>query len=164
MPAGTLDPHRLAVLADALEEAGCTDPDILGHLRDPGPHYRGCHVLDLILGRLRNPVPTQIVAPKDAPAPPATDLCETPPDKDDSDGGVTQDFCDLPDDSDPITTTTAVTPSKQAVPSPGRERSPRRKRTERRHASVPLLGWRVIVADGGPGCGAHGYEGRKIDA
>jgi len=48
---GTLDPARLAVLADALEEAGCTDPDILNHLRGPGPHVRGCWALDLILGK-----------------------------------------------------------------------------------------------------------------
>jgi hypothetical protein len=51
MPAGTLDAARLAVLADALEEAGCTDPDLLKHLRGPGPHYRGCFVLDLLLGK-----------------------------------------------------------------------------------------------------------------
>jgi hypothetical protein len=51
MPAGTLDPARLAVLADALLDAGCTDPEILGHLRDPGPHWRGCHILDLLLGK-----------------------------------------------------------------------------------------------------------------
>ncbi len=51
LPAGHLDPLRLAVLADALEEAGCTSSDILGHLRGPGPHVRGCHVLDLLLGK-----------------------------------------------------------------------------------------------------------------
>jgi hypothetical protein len=50
-PHGTLDLGRLAVLADALEEAGCTDEEILGHLRGPGPHIRGCWVLDLILGK-----------------------------------------------------------------------------------------------------------------
>jgi len=43
--------EALPVLADALEEAGCTDPDILSHLRGPGPHVRGCWPLDLILGR-----------------------------------------------------------------------------------------------------------------
>lgn len=96
---GTLDPVRLAVLADAMEEAGCdgqriwlcnnqgkhqhrgkrgevihgvTHSDnpwhlhhhhdakcsymdipnpLLAHLRSPGPHVRGCHVVDLILGR-----------------------------------------------------------------------------------------------------------------
>jgi hypothetical protein len=50
-PAGTLDPVRLAVVADALEEAGCMSEDILTHLRSAGPHVRGCWVLDLILGK-----------------------------------------------------------------------------------------------------------------
>jgi hypothetical protein len=49
LPEGTLDNGRLAVLADALEEAGCTDADILGHLRGPGPHVRGCWPVDLCL-------------------------------------------------------------------------------------------------------------------
>lgn len=88
---GTLDPARLAVLADALEESGCTDEPLLRHLRGleacfkcrgtgiggdnyqdwnrggrrvtcnqcdstgwrpkRGPCVRGCHVLDLFLGR-----------------------------------------------------------------------------------------------------------------
>jgi hypothetical protein len=52
LPAGTLDALSLAVLADALEEAGCDDPAVLGHLRGPGPHVRGCHVLDALLGKL----------------------------------------------------------------------------------------------------------------
>ena len=51
LPAGTLDTRRLAVLADALEEAGCACQDILGHLRGPGPHYRGCWAIDLLLGK-----------------------------------------------------------------------------------------------------------------
>jgi hypothetical protein len=51
LPAGELDPARLAVLADALEEAGCADPEILAHLRGPGPHVRGCWVIDLLLGK-----------------------------------------------------------------------------------------------------------------
>jgi hypothetical protein len=51
MPESTLDNGRLAVLADALEEAGCTDADILGHLRGPGPHVRGCWPVDLCLGK-----------------------------------------------------------------------------------------------------------------
>jgi hypothetical protein len=48
---GTLDTDRLAVLADALEEAGCADADLLGHLRGPGPHVRGCFVVDFLLGK-----------------------------------------------------------------------------------------------------------------
>jgi len=51
LPEGTLDNSRLAVLADALEEAGCTNQDILGHLRGPGPHVRGCWPVDLVLGK-----------------------------------------------------------------------------------------------------------------
>ena len=51
LPAGTLDVLHLAVLADALEEAGCDDPAVVGHLRGPGPHVRGCHVLDALLGK-----------------------------------------------------------------------------------------------------------------
>jgi hypothetical protein len=42
---------RLPILADALEEAGCTDTDILDHCREPGPHVRGCWVVDLLLGK-----------------------------------------------------------------------------------------------------------------
>jgi hypothetical protein len=40
---------RLPVLADALEEAGCTNPEILDHCRNPAPHARGCWLIDLIL-------------------------------------------------------------------------------------------------------------------
>src|SRR5262249_43566761 len=39
----------LPILADALEEAGCDDPDILTHCRAAGPHVRGCWVIDLLL-------------------------------------------------------------------------------------------------------------------
>lgn len=42
---------RLPILADALEEAGCADDDILSHCREDGPHARGCWVLDLLLGK-----------------------------------------------------------------------------------------------------------------
>ncbi len=42
---------RLPILADALEDAGCTNADILNHLRGPGPHVRGCWVVDLLLGK-----------------------------------------------------------------------------------------------------------------
>jgi hypothetical protein len=51
LPAGTLEPDRLAILADALEESGCTDADILNHLRGPGPHVRGCFAVDAILDK-----------------------------------------------------------------------------------------------------------------
>jgi hypothetical protein len=51
LPAGVLDLSRLAILADALEEAGCHDTDILGHCRGPGPHVRGCWLVDLVAGR-----------------------------------------------------------------------------------------------------------------
>lgn len=51
LPAGTLDNARLAVLADALEEAGCISADLLNHLRGPGPHVRGCWAVDLLLGK-----------------------------------------------------------------------------------------------------------------
>jgi len=52
LPEGHLDLQRLAVLADALEEAGVGDADILGHLRQQGAvHVRGCFVLDLLLGK-----------------------------------------------------------------------------------------------------------------
>jgi hypothetical protein len=50
MPTGHLDCIRLAILADALEEAGCTSSDVLDHLRRPGPHVRGCWAVDLSLG------------------------------------------------------------------------------------------------------------------
>jgi hypothetical protein len=42
---------RMQQLADALEEAGCDDPDILAHCRQPGEHVRGCWVVDLLLGK-----------------------------------------------------------------------------------------------------------------
>jgi hypothetical protein len=41
----------LPILADALEEAGCTNADILDHCRRPGEHVRGCWVIDLLLGK-----------------------------------------------------------------------------------------------------------------
>jgi hypothetical protein len=43
---------RLPFLADALEEAGCTDAALLGHLRGLGPHVLGCFALDAVLGKL----------------------------------------------------------------------------------------------------------------
>jgi hypothetical protein len=50
LPSGELDPLRLAVLADALEEVGCNS-ECISPLRSPGPHVRGCWAIDLILGK-----------------------------------------------------------------------------------------------------------------
>jgi hypothetical protein len=43
--------EELSVLADALEEAGCADGDLVAHCREPGGHVRGCWALDWILGK-----------------------------------------------------------------------------------------------------------------
>jgi hypothetical protein len=51
LPSGHLSAPRLAMLAAALEEVGCTDAKVLGHLREPGPHVRGCFAVDAVLGR-----------------------------------------------------------------------------------------------------------------
>jgi hypothetical protein len=50
LPCDELEQDRLAVLADALEDAGCSNTDVLSHLRGPGPHSPGCWALDLCLG------------------------------------------------------------------------------------------------------------------
>jgi hypothetical protein len=42
---------RLPILADALQDAGCEDADVLNHCREPAAHARGCWVVDLLLGR-----------------------------------------------------------------------------------------------------------------
>ena len=44
---------RLLILADALEEAGCTSEDVLRHCRDEPTHVRGCWVIDNLLGRVK---------------------------------------------------------------------------------------------------------------
>jgi hypothetical protein len=41
----------LPILADALQEAGCEEAELLGHLRGEGPHVSGCWALDLLLGK-----------------------------------------------------------------------------------------------------------------
>jgi hypothetical protein len=41
----------MPILADALEEGGCSNQDILGHCRSGGEHVRGCWVVDLLLGK-----------------------------------------------------------------------------------------------------------------
>jgi protein phosphatase len=40
--------RELRVLADALEDAGCSDPVILSHCRESGEHIRDCWVLELL--------------------------------------------------------------------------------------------------------------------
>jgi hypothetical protein len=43
---------RMPILADALQDAGCNNEDMLDHLRDTTTtHYRGCWALDLVLGK-----------------------------------------------------------------------------------------------------------------
>jgi hypothetical protein len=41
----------LPILADALLDASCTDAELFGHLRSPGPHARGCWAVDLLLAK-----------------------------------------------------------------------------------------------------------------
>jgi hypothetical protein len=49
LPSGHLDNAHLGVLADALEEAGCDNQEVLGHLREQGEiHVRGCWCVDLL--------------------------------------------------------------------------------------------------------------------
>jgi hypothetical protein len=43
--------NHLPILADALEDAGCTDVAVLDHCRNPGPHVRGCWVVDALLAK-----------------------------------------------------------------------------------------------------------------
>jgi hypothetical protein len=52
LPEGRLDGCRLAVLADALAEAGCDNEEMLLHLRQQGVvHVRGCWVVDAVRGK-----------------------------------------------------------------------------------------------------------------
>jgi len=51
---GTYDSRDFSpmpILADALQDAGCDNADILTHCRGDGPHVRGCWVIDAILGK-----------------------------------------------------------------------------------------------------------------
>lgn len=45
----TRDFSAMPVLADALQDAGCNNDDILNHCRKQTEHVRGCWVLDLLL-------------------------------------------------------------------------------------------------------------------
>jgi hypothetical protein len=43
---------RMPILADALQDAGCTNDDVLNHCRNDGVLARGCWVVDLVLGKM----------------------------------------------------------------------------------------------------------------
>jgi hypothetical protein len=45
------DFSAMPILADALQDAGCDDDDILSHCREAREHVRGCWVVDLLLGK-----------------------------------------------------------------------------------------------------------------
>ena len=40
----------MPILADALQDAGCDNDEVLRHCRGEGPHVRGCWVVDGVLG------------------------------------------------------------------------------------------------------------------
>jgi hypothetical protein len=41
----------MPILADALQDAGCDNEEVLAHCRGAGPHVRGCWVVDGVLGK-----------------------------------------------------------------------------------------------------------------
>ena len=45
------DFSTMPILADALQDAGCGNEDILTHCLGPGPHVRACWVVDLVLAK-----------------------------------------------------------------------------------------------------------------
>lgn len=47
----TRDFSAMPILADAIQDAGCDDETILTHCRGPGPHVRGCFLIDLLTGK-----------------------------------------------------------------------------------------------------------------
>ena len=47
------DYDAMPILADALEDVGCTESGILEHMRGPGPHVPVCWVIDAILNPRR---------------------------------------------------------------------------------------------------------------
>lgn len=47
----TRDFGALPIMADAIQDAGCEEVGILDHCRGPGPHVRGCWVVDLVLNK-----------------------------------------------------------------------------------------------------------------
>jgi hypothetical protein len=63
---------RLLILADALQDAGCENSDVLAHCCVSGPHVRGCWVVDLVLGKSKGGarLPRHTEATGDPPADP----------------------------------------------------------------------------------------------
>jgi hypothetical protein len=51
--------ERMPILADALEDAGCDNADILNHCRQAGEHVHGCWVVDLIVAKERSLLPAE---------------------------------------------------------------------------------------------------------
>jgi hypothetical protein len=45
------DFSAMPILADALQDVGCENEDVLNHCRGDGPHVRGCWVVDLLTGK-----------------------------------------------------------------------------------------------------------------
>ena len=45
------DFSAMPILADALQDAGCENEDVLNHCRSEGPHVRGCWVVDAVLNK-----------------------------------------------------------------------------------------------------------------
>ncbi len=66
-----IDPVGMLALSDALEEAGCTDAEMLQHCRGGGQHHRGCWVVEELSGRsaLRLPLSVDPAMKKKRPAP-----------------------------------------------------------------------------------------------
>ena len=47
----TNDFAAMPILADAFQDAGCEDAEMIAHCLRPAPHVRGCWVVDWILGK-----------------------------------------------------------------------------------------------------------------
>jgi hypothetical protein len=60
---GSLDPFTLLALADAVEEAGCTDQALLSHLRQKEQHFAGCWAVERVAGRemIKLPVDEELI-------------------------------------------------------------------------------------------------------
>jgi hypothetical protein len=54
----------LPILADALQEAGCTDERLLGHCRTPGHPAGGCWIVEVLLGSAADHVAACLLAPR----------------------------------------------------------------------------------------------------